>query len=451
MNRKMDGALLIAQPREKGSRCSYGLLIVVKDKQLGPSVLCVQQHISYSFRELMYKLACLNRFISAPMHLAVASKGHRSEEKLRIVEAAVPSSSLPPQCSPVEEKTTTTTTNPRYSLGMPSLAKPAAATMIDAIGEINSLVSKLSPREYGILRNAEQFEAEVRRAYTGERKRHIMRVLHAYGAIKHSFAQLKPDLKAKERRWSPPKGGACTDGRIETELDVVMRETWEETGLRVDQYRIIDPHRPVTCDYDVNGNHMRVVLYVGQLVEHIPFPPFNEGNAPPSVPKPVMKDEISRTGLMPIHLLDEYLPEQYGKKVKEALLRRLMEERRSSTVEERRSPGELFMTLAAGGGAVTPSAGVVSTPPQPERTSPPDTWVMSTAIKSPSMTTLDADSVMCSVRRSSDGVPVMHFMTSPILRHHDDVRLTSPPLCWADIPTPQSSDDDEAPAPSASS
>lgn len=370
----------------RGSRASYGILIMTDTQRSAPAILCVQQHISYTFRTIIYRLSLLNRKISSPSHHSVPQQS--------LIESAPNSPSPTRIASSGKGRKSDPLIAPSFLSSAGVEESSSSRVSREDFSELRKLISSLSPREFGILTNANQFETEVRRAYLGGREKYIARVLHAYEAMKSSILKLKPDLKAKERRWSPPKGGARTDGVEESELDVIMRETWEETGLRPDQYSIIDPDSPIKCEYEIYNSHLSITLYRGKLTSDIPFPMFNEGDFPPSVPRPMMPEEISRTGLIPLTLLDEYLPVQYGSKVKAELTRIVSEKKR-------------------------------------------DEAVLTTATSSSSATTL-----ICSLRRD-DSPPILREIASPTLRHHQP-----PPIQWTDIPSPHSSGDE---APSASS
>jgi len=195
-----------------------------------------------------------------------------------------------------------------------------------AMAEIRDLASSLSARELGILRSGRCFEEEVQKIYANGRQKIIPKVMRAYAMIHSIFFQLRPDLTARERRWSPPKGAA---NETETIRDAVQRETWEETGLHRGQYELSDSDAPFVYEYAANGRQHCLVLYVGHLRTEVAvpliFPLYNEGSKQANLPFPAMSDEIARTGLIPVASVDEFVPLQYGQALKAYLIERLLE------------------------------------------------------------------------------------------------------------------------------
>ena len=265
----------LAETSTKKHRTAYGLLILSTDETLrlhnqsalqsvtaGESaayVLCVQQYVSYPFRAFLYKLA-------------------------------------------------------RYARDSSKRGQ--------AIEEIVQLCSKLSSREHAIIRNQGRFSAEVRRTYANGREKYISDVLHAYSELRHRLSEISPSRDAKERRWSPPKGGAFSSPQ-ETHLEVIAREVLEETGLSSDKYTITDPRHPLVHEYTAYGKSYKLVLYIGRLTADVPFALFNESPVECGLPAPMMQNEIARTAYIPVSMLDEYLPAQYGDWLKTELSVRL--------------------------------------------------------------------------------------------------------------------------------
>jgi len=266
-------------------RISYGL-ILLSHRLGGWHMLCVQQYVSYAFREVMYRL----------LRLSSLSSSH-----------------LQP-----------------------------------AIDCVCRLISSLSPREFGIILSPAHFEEEVVRAYSDGRERLIRGVMAGYWRVYPLLRQshsLHPDPSTYERRWSPPKGAAVADDK--TQLDTITREVWEETGLCPDQYAIIDADHPLVYDYSVDrirpcqaatatttattattaatattadsGFSFRQVLYLACLTTQStasvapPVAPPAASLAEPSEGlHPHASNEIARAAFIPLTDLTDYLPLEYG-------------------------------------------------------------------------------------------------------------------------------------------
>jgi len=273
--------MAIAERVNEKQRVSYGVLIIVSDDEIhhqnkpsfvGPCpwkpasssyVLCVRCYISYQMRVLMY-------------HMLKFRPG-----------------------SPDQEET------------------------------IKELASSLSPREFGILRSQRTFTNEVYRVYAAGKRPAARRIMANYSTILSFLSDVHPAGDVNERRWSPPKGGASTaTEREETEMEVIWREVKEETGMEPHQYRIVDTKQPIELEYISRDGYFRfrLKLYIAQLTEDIPFPRYYESGASPLIPKPALSDEIDRVALIPISLLDRFLPSTYGLKLQKQLQMRLGKE-----------------------------------------------------------------------------------------------------------------------------
>lgn len=326
----------------KGSRTAYGILIVVPDGALrctgrmtpGASsyLLCVQHYISFTFRTLMYKLSCLAK--PYRRSCSIESVPPPSELLLPKTHSATLEVGSPPRRTDAPRAVSPCWRESEASFLRPSGMRPysrfASSWEVEEnhlpeklITEVKAMIETLSPREFGILRSSKRFEAEVRRAYSNGKDRHAPAVMKGYAVIKPFLSTLKPDSNAKEFRWSPPKGGPLSNGSEETHLEVVIRETEEETGLTPEQYKITDLHSPFIIQYQAYDCNFQLVLYMGQLRELIPFPFHYENSTDPRVPIPLMKQEIARTALIPINLLHEYFPLEYGACLRDMLTQRL--------------------------------------------------------------------------------------------------------------------------------
>jgi 8-oxo-dGTP pyrophosphatase MutT (NUDIX family) len=251
----------------------------------------------------------------------------------------------------------------------------------ERIAEIEKIAATLSPREMGILRSPKRFEEEVRRKYRGGRMRFIDQTLRNYAAIKHIFYGISPDPRAKERRWSPPKGAPLGNKVPETHLDVLVRETYEETGLCFANYQIRWPDSPFVFTYVVFGCTYKMVFYAGRFVKDFPYPLFNEAStncftSSTSLPMPIMPDEIERVALLPISLFCEYFPREYGSALQQQLEDKLNQ------------PDDRYLA---------PSGDAPSLPTLEDELRP----------KSP---------IVCSLRDSTDGHHIAHIVSNPIVR-----------------------------------
>lgn len=252
-------------------RTSCGMILLA---QVGSEccMLCVQQHVSYTFRYLLYRIS-----------------------RLAVVYRA------------------------KYGIMTRELRR-------SDVDEMCRIVSELSPREYGIVMSSDRFEIEMWRIYVrSDRKRFARGLLSMYAALRPCFTSVRPDVRANERRWSPPKGLVMED---ESYLAAAEREVHEETGLCRNDYNILsddavvrntvtrsdtmrDTYDPAIVEYEVDGKRHRLILYFGTLSNGL-FQLFDAGNALHNVPKPVARDEIARAAMIPIQYIPDYMPLQYG-------------------------------------------------------------------------------------------------------------------------------------------